>query len=760
MRKRNNRIRVSNTYKRFILSFLIVLLLPVSCFVFIFLQNYREIYRDKVIGQARNSLEASAMELERTIESLESFVAYNLMSDSISEAVLLRDYGAVEVSNILSAELIAHPILESICYYNTVKPDTIYTLNGTFELKYYAQAYVSMESEEQLREELYDTQNVGWVTWDVATLTRGESEPALQYIVRSWKDECWIFFISAEKLEQIINAEHSVTILQDSDGMKLYPFRASDEGEETGAVEFDGDEEGYYEVTVASSNGDFLLTRYIDEAFLFEEIDAWQNYFFTIIFILLLVGGVLILVLTSFNEHPIRKLQSDWRNKVPDIPENVVGLEALQFAMKSMEEQVILMETKQKKNHLLLQMIYGQDCDKDYFRSSMKELGIFQHAEVYRVIVAAACEEKESGLNKLSIYLDMFPEKYYEFRIIDVSNADAAVIIVGMTEAAEKDLKDMLLWVADTIEQNVNGKIRFYVGGKYADLRKIHLSYSQALSSSQNKDDSNIDGANEERVVYYQPVRKSCGKSPYPGNELNDLYTALIETDQDKASALTERLIEILKEQSDNRLVSVSLYYDVLNVYYRAQTKLELDIEPVYLEVDLLEVQDYLDDVQMILRIRDQFQSYIDGVRESETHSSIRKTAKKAVRNVRAKNITEQDTDKNKEAHIVSKVLEYIDENSRSCDLSVSMVSDYFNMSISNLSHQFKAQTNRTISDYVTEKKFGYASELLLTTDYSVQKIAAMTGYSQTASFVRKFKQYYGTTPVEYRNTGGRLTPK
>ena len=37
------------------------------------------------------------------------------------------------------------------------------------------------------------------------------------------------------------------------------------------------------------------------------------------------------------------------------------------------------------------------------------------------------------------------------------------------------------------------------------------------------------------------------------------------------------------------------------------------------------------------------------------------------------------------------------------------------------------------IFDYVTEKKFGYASELLLTTDYSVQKIAAMTGYSQTA---------------------------
>ena len=92
MRKsNNNKIRVSRIYKRFILSFTMVLLLPVSCFVFLFLRNYREIYREKVLDLARHSLGASVMELERTIEGLESFVSYNLMADSISENVLLRD---------------------------------------------------------------------------------------------------------------------------------------------------------------------------------------------------------------------------------------------------------------------------------------------------------------------------------------------------------------------------------------------------------------------------------------------------------------------------------------------------------------------------------------------------------------------------------------------------------------------------------------------------------------------------------------------
>ena len=749
----SRRIRVSSTYKRFILSFLIVLLLPVTCFVFIFLQNYREIYRNKIIDQARNSLEASAMELERTVEGLESFVSYNLMAESITDAVLLKDHSAEQIENILCAELIAQPILEGISYYNPVKPDMIYNANGTFTLKYYYYNYVRMDSEETLREELSHPENAGWKVWHMASLKSGESDFALQYIVRTWKDECWIFFISEKKLAQIISGEHSVTILQDSKGVKLYPFRSENEEDSLNEVRFDGDEEGYCEINVSSSNGSFMLTRYIDEDFLFEEINAWQRFFFAAIMAVLLMGGVLILVLTSVNEHPIRKLQDDWRKKIPGIPENMVGLEALAFAMKSMEEQVLLTESKHKRNHLLLQMIYGRDCEKECFRSDMKAAGIFQKAEVYRVIIAVPMEETEISFNKLGIYLDMFPEEGYEFRMIEVSGVDAMIFIAGMTETADKELENKLLWIADKIEQNVNEKIQFYVGGRCTKQSKIHVSYSQAIASSQNRADKAGREESRDRVVYYQSVYKSSRDSHYPSEDLNRLYTALVETDLDSVSAVTERLLEYLKKQSDNRFVSVSMYYDILNVYYRAQTKLELDIESASLEVDLLEMQEPLDPVQMILRIQDQYQTYIDNIRSNGSMQDISsKASVKPVRKVSKKSVKKEDADR--ERHIISNVLAFIEENSYSCDLSVSMVSDHFKMSISNLSHQFKAQTNRTILDYITEKKFGYAGELLLTTDYSVQKIAFMTGYSQTASFIRKFKQYYGMTPVEYRNTG------
>lgn len=151
----------------------------------------------------------------------------------------------------------------------------------------------------------------------------------------------------------------------------------------------------------------------------------------------------------------------------------------------------------------------------------------------------------------------------------------------------------------------------------------------------------------------------------------------------------------------------------MLNTYYKAQSKLALNTESAVLDISLLEIKDNNDAVQMIRRIKEQFKTYIGSAEEEK-----------------------------RENHVISKVIAFIDENSQSCDLSVSMVADYFNMSISNLSHQFKLQTNRKISDYITDKKFEYAGELLRNTDYQVQEIAEMLGYTQTTNFTRKFRQY------------------
>lgn len=48
------------------------------------------------------------------------------------------------------------------------------------------------------------------------------------------------------------------------------------------------------------------------------------------------------------------------------------------------------------------------------------------------------------------------------------------------------------------------------------------------------------------------------------------------------------------------------------------------------------------------------------------------------------------------------------------------------------------------------EKKFSYACELLMQTEYSVKEIAVMIGY-HPVSFNRKYKERYGMSPAEHK---------
>ena len=44
------------------------------------------------------------------------------------------------------------------------------------------------------------------------------------------------------------------------------------------------------------------------------------------------------------------------------------------------------------------------------------------------------------------------------------------------------------------------------------------------------------------------------------------------------------------------------------------------------------------------------------------------------------------------------------------------------------------------------------AKELLVNTEEKIKDIVAQVGYQDMASFTRKFKEYEGVTPMEYRN--------
>lgn len=68
------------------------------------------------------------------------------------------------------------------------------------------------------------------------------------------------------------------------------------------------------------------------------------------------------------------------------------------------------------------------------------------------------------------------------------------------------------------------------------------------------------------------------------------------------------------------------------------------------------------------------------------------------------------------------------------------------------LNRVFKQSTGDTLHQYILNYRLSIASELLLSTTYTIAEIAEKSGFNNQISFINAFKKTYRLTPTEFRN--------
>src|SRR5690606_27158836 len=98
----------------------------------------------------------------------------------------------------------------------------------------------------------------------------------------------------------------------------------------------------------------------------------------------------------------------------------------------------------------------------------------------------------------------------------------------------------------------------------------------------------------------------------------------------------------------------------------------------------------------------------------------------------------------------INRVFEFIDKNLES-DLSLNTLCEIAFFSPFHFHRVFKFVTGETLNEYVSRRKIEKSALDLLHKNTMVTELAHKFGFSDSSSFSRAFKKYYGISPTEFR---------
>jgi len=100
---------------------------------------------------------------------------------------------------------------------------------------------------------------------------------------------------------------------------------------------------------------------------------------------------------------------------------------------------------------------------------------------------------------------------------------------------------------------------------------------------------------------------------------------------------------------------------------------------------------------------------------------------------------------------LIQNILAFMTESYTDSAFALSAVAEKFNLTTTRLTLEFKENMRMTPSDYLTMLRMEHSKKLLKQSDLSIKDVCTESGYNDVSSYIRRFKQYTGVTPLQYR---------
>ena len=103
------------------------------------------------------------------------------------------------------------------------------------------------------------------------------------------------------------------------------------------------------------------------------------------------------------------------------------------------------------------------------------------------------------------------------------------------------------------------------------------------------------------------------------------------------------------------------------------------------------------------------------------------------------------------ENNLLERVDAYLELNICNRNMSVEMLAEYMNMSMSTFYRKLKASSSLSPNDYIKLYRLNMAARMLKEENSQIKMVAEKTGFSSVAYFTSCFVKHFGITPKEFK---------
>ncbi|WP_409345197.1 AraC family transcriptional regulator [Paenibacillus sp. MBLB4367] len=374
------------------------------------------------------------------------------------------------------------------------------------------------------------------------------------------------------------------------------------------------------------------------------------------------------------------------------------------------------------RSHLLLMLLRGHIVDENEWRFLLKESDLHFTLPYFLVVIIAADTSKKALMDvpdsemkwtrpgKMDIYR---VEGFDDRKVVYILNIVSDTGHIPFIESGIAEIKAYM-------EAQSGLKLSAGVGNVYDSWNDISKSMVEASSAL---DYRLLRGGGQ--IIHYAKIADSTPSNWQPYEKLHMMSISIESGNVQQMEYMLTEVTEQLSQQNIPLYMARYYCFEIINTLMKVVRDLNIRWE-------------HLPGGMPDLTKLAQFET-VEQLKTNVYEIGIN------ICHYTSKRIGSADRD------LVEEIKEHIASNFRDQNFNFSDMAEAIGMSSPYLSRSFRDKTGLTMMDYLTELRMKEVCDQLANSDKLIKDVIHDAGYFDIASFNKKFKKLYGTSPSNYR---------